>query len=72
MILLCGLLSLAAANPPRDCSASGKKQVCCNGLANCLIQAVGENCSNEAFCCETKSPTGITVLYVNLLNCVKL
>ncbi|KJZ74344.1 hypothetical protein HIM_06350 [Hirsutella minnesotensis 3608] len=54
-----------------ECSASHNKQACCNGAANCLIQVVGDNCKNEAYCCKTGHSVGLLV-NVNALNCLKL
>ncbi|KAG0014475.1 hypothetical protein BGZ82_001744 [Podila clonocystis] len=68
MLLLCGLLSFAAANPIPGCSASGQKQVCCSGLLACLIQVAGSNCNNKAYCCTTSAPVG-SLVNVALLNC---
>ncbi|RSM18259.1 hypothetical protein CDV31_002985 [Fusarium ambrosium] len=53
-----------------SCNAN-TKQVCCNGLANCLVQVVGKNCDGSAYCCNTEAPVGALV-NVALLNCVDL
>ncbi|KAJ6442624.1 oxidoreductase [Purpureocillium lavendulum] len=60
---LLALAATAAAAPtevePRtgggDCN-NGGSQVCCSGLLNCLVQAVGDSCSNQAYCCQTDAP----------------
>ncbi|KJZ73893.1 hypothetical protein HIM_06786 [Hirsutella minnesotensis 3608] len=54
-----------------SCNASGERQVCCNGLLSCVVQLLGSNCNNEAYCCETGTATG-GLINLNLLNCVKL
>lgn len=41
----------------KTCSASGKKQVCCNGLLNCVVQVASSNCNNSAYCCNTSAGT---------------
>ncbi|KAF9920041.1 hypothetical protein FBU30_010221, partial [Linnemannia zychae] len=70
LILFCGLLGLVAANPT-NCNASGKKQVCCDALLNCVVQALGSNCSTQAYCCKTDAAVG-GIVVLNALNCVKL
>ncbi|GJN79811.1 hypothetical protein VFPFJ_10081 [Purpureocillium lilacinum] len=54
-----------------DCNNNGGTQVCCNGVLDCLVQVVGDSCSNQAYCCQTDAPAG-TLLNVALLNCVQL
>ncbi|KAJ5215266.1 uncharacterized protein N7498_001673 [Penicillium cinerascens] len=60
------------ANPTSggDCN-NGGSQVCCSGVLNCLVQSVGDACSNQAYCCQTDAPVG-TLLNVALLNCVQM
>ncbi|PHH81476.1 hypothetical protein CDD83_3573 [Cordyceps sp. RAO-2017] len=55
----------------KTCSASGYKQVCCNGLLNCVVQVLGSNCGNSAYCCKTDASTG-GLVNIALLNCVSL
>ncbi|KAG0358114.1 hypothetical protein BGX24_006072 [Mortierella sp. AD032] len=75
LLLVCGLLSIAAANPtPRKtCDATVHKQACCDGLLNvaCLIQLVTSTCTNTAYCCETGDSVG-GLINVNAANCFKL
>jgi hypothetical protein len=35
-----------------SCS-SQSANVCCDGLASCLITALGKNCEGSSYCCET-------------------
>ncbi|KAF9931413.1 hypothetical protein FBU30_010249 [Linnemannia zychae] len=70
LILFCGLLGLAAASPI-SCNASGQKQVCCDGLLNCLVQVLGDNCSTQAYCCTTNAAVG-GIISLNALKCLKL
>ncbi|KAF9920042.1 hypothetical protein FBU30_010222 [Linnemannia zychae] len=70
LVLFCGLLGFAAANPI-SCNASGQKQVCCDGLLSCLVQVLGDNCSTQAYCCTTNAAVG-GIISINALNCVKL
>lgn len=36
-----------------ECSAQGGVQACCNsGLLGCLVQVIGSNCNNNAYCCK--------------------
>ncbi|UNI22279.1 hypothetical protein JDV02_008181 [Purpureocillium takamizusanense] len=58
------------SNPPSNCNNNGK-QVCCSGLLNCLVQAIGSPCQNDAYCCKTDAPVG-ALINVALLNCLKL
>ncbi|EQK99941.1 hypothetical protein G6O67_005173 [Ophiocordyceps sinensis] len=53
-----------------DCAATSGKQVCCTGLT-CLVQILGNNCKNEAYCCHTGQSVGGLVNIV-ALNCVKI
>ncbi|KAJ4329268.1 hypothetical protein N0V84_000161 [Fusarium piperis] len=53
-----------------SCNAS-TKQVCCNGLLNCAVQLVGQNCDGNAYCCKTDAPANALV-NIALLNCVDL
>ncbi|KAH6851058.1 hypothetical protein B0I37DRAFT_429511 [Chaetomium sp. MPI-CAGE-AT-0009] len=53
-----------------SCSAQSAN-VCCNGLASCLVTALGKNCDGSSYCCETTAPQG-GLVNVNALNCVKL
>lgn len=39
-----------------DCNNNGGTQVCCNGVLDCLVQVVGDSCSNQAYCCQTDAP----------------
>ncbi|CAJ0540936.1 Ff.00g077990.m01.CDS01 [Fusarium sp. VM40] len=55
---------------PSVCS-SKTKQVCCNGLLNCVVQVLGGSCGGNSYCCKTSAPAGALV-NVALLNCVKL
>jgi len=69
LLFLCSLLSIVAADAD-ECSANSGKQACCNG-ASCLIQVIGDNCSNEAYCCNTDESFG-GLINLNLENCAKL
>ncbi|KAF4454889.1 hypothetical protein F53441_2682 [Fusarium austroafricanum] len=50
------------------CSAQSQ-QVCCQGLS-CVLQVLGNGCSNTAYCCESNGNGGL--INLNLLNCAKL
>lgn len=39
----------------KTCSTNNK-QVCCNGLLNCVVQVLGQNCDSSAYCCKTDAP----------------
>ncbi|KAK7991243.1 hypothetical protein PG988_000037 [Apiospora saccharicola] len=55
----------------KTCNAD-TKQVCCNGLLNCVVQVLGSTCSNNgAYCCDTSAGTG-SLINIQALNCVKL
>lgn len=34
-------------------------QVCCNGVADCLVNVLAKNCENQAYCCES-SPVQVS------------
>ncbi|AEO71287.1 uncharacterized protein THITE_2123482 [Thermothielavioides terrestris NRRL 8126] len=36
--------------------SSETANTCCTGVANCVLQLVGETCSGSAYCCETDAP----------------
>ncbi|KAF5007854.1 hypothetical protein FDECE_5769 [Fusarium decemcellulare] len=55
----------------KTCTAAHHKQVCCNGLTNCLVQVAGQNCVNKAYCCKTDAPVG-TFINIQALNCVSI
>jgi hypothetical protein len=38
-----------------SCSTN-TKQVCCNGLLNCVVQVISETCSGDVYCCNTGAP----------------
>lgn len=42
--------------PPSSTCSNDSKQVCCDGLLNCLVQVLGGPCDNEVFCCKTDAP----------------
>ncbi|KAB5566637.1 hypothetical protein GE09DRAFT_1284396 [Coniochaeta sp. 2T2.1] len=50
---------------------SNTKQVCCDGLLNCVVQVLGDTCSSGAYCCKTDAPKGALV-NIALLNCATL
>ncbi|KAK8120850.1 hypothetical protein PG999_004970 [Apiospora kogelbergensis] len=54
----------------KTCSGD-TKQVCCNGLLNCVVQILGSQCSGGVYCCDTSSGTG-SLINIQALNCVKL
>ncbi|KAM4061184.1 hypothetical protein HRG_009935 [Hirsutella rhossiliensis] len=55
-----------------ECSAHGGVQACCNGLAlNCLVQVLGSNCNNNAYCCDSGEAVG-GLVNVQALNCAKI
>lgn len=35
------------------CSSTHNNNVCCDGLLNCVLNVVAENCSNDAYCCKS-------------------
>lgn len=37
------------------CSANNK-QVCCNGILDCVVAALSTTCSGNAYCCNTEAP----------------
>lgn len=37
----------------KSCSATGNKQVCCDGPGACLVQVIGDSCNADAYCCKT-------------------
>ncbi len=39
-----------------QCNANGDHQVCCSGFG-CLIQVLGANCNQQAYCCESGDST---------------
>ncbi|KAH6640639.1 hypothetical protein F5144DRAFT_590072 [Chaetomium tenue] len=53
-----------------SCS-SQSANVCCNGLASCLVTVVGKNCDGSSYCCETNAVQG-GLVNVDALNCVKV
>ncbi|KAJ5819326.1 hypothetical protein N7474_004917 [Penicillium riverlandense] len=63
--------TLTAPMSAASCSSSGNKQVCCDGVANCLVQVIGDTCSANAYCCKTDAESG-NGINLDLLNCVKL
>eukprot|EP00249_Psilotum_nudum_P027546 c35355_g1_i1 orf=82-348(+) len=82
VILTLGLTVCASALPwggggqpvTKDtCSASGKDQVCCNGLG-CLVQVLGSNCDTQSYCCDSGSGDSLGLVNVNVvaLNCAKI
>ncbi|KAG0272029.1 hypothetical protein BGZ96_005488, partial [Linnemannia gamsii] len=72
LLLLCGVVSFAAANPVKTCNASGYKQVCCDGgLLDCLVQVSGASCGNTVNCCKTNAATG-AIISVVALNCLNI
>ncbi|KAK6854154.1 hypothetical protein PG995_009247 [Apiospora arundinis] len=54
----------------KTCSGD-TKQVCCNGLLNCVVQVLGSQCSGGVYCCNTSSGTG-SIINIQALNCIKL
>ncbi|KAL2132389.1 hypothetical protein VTI74DRAFT_3866 [Chaetomium olivicolor] len=46
-------------------------QVCCNGVLQCLITAVGANCQADAYCCESGDAVQGGLLNLNA-NCLKI
>ena len=67
MILSTTLAVLAAAAPEvtrrgggggggGSCNADVEKQVCCDGILSCVVQALSSGCSNTSFCCKTDAP----------------
>jgi hypothetical protein len=32
---------------------SATQNVCCNGVANCILTVAGKNCEGSAYCCDT-------------------
>ncbi|KAK1762505.1 hypothetical protein QBC33DRAFT_574123 [Phialemonium atrogriseum] len=54
-----------------SCNADVEKQVCCNGLLSCVVQAVSSGCTNQAYCCKTDSPVG-ALISISALNCLQL
>ena len=35
------------------CKAAGDKQVCCNGILDCVVQALGSACTTKSYCCKS-------------------
>jgi len=70
------ILSLAVAataaptvevhNTGSTCLAN-TKQVCCNGLLNCVVQALSSTCTGDVYCCNTDAPEAsvISLCYSN-------
>ncbi|KAK3842319.1 MAG: hypothetical protein J3R72DRAFT_523772 [Linnemannia gamsii] len=75
LLLVCGLLSIAAANPTRKTCDSPEynTQVCCNGvlsIATCAVQVLTQTCSADTYCCKADSAGGL--VNISAANCLKL
>ncbi|KAI5919136.1 hypothetical protein F4810DRAFT_688508 [Camillea tinctor] len=58
--------------PASSCSNT-QAQVCCSGLLelNCLVQLIGNQCSGQAYCCDTSAAAG-SLINIQALNCISL
>ncbi len=56
-------LAVAASAVPtggqsNQCSTN-QKQVCCNGILNCVVSALGDTCSGETYCCNSNAQVSL-------------
>ncbi|KAI1780920.1 hypothetical protein F4818DRAFT_397223 [Hypoxylon cercidicola] len=54
-----------------SCTSSVQKQVCCNGLLNCVVQIIGSTCTSQTYCCDTNAGVG-ALINIQALNCIKI